>query len=122
MDVERRTSEGFARGHFIIMHEHAWPESGGMRIDFQNENLVARIGKHVLGCVPDLICCLETEGASRTRCYVATAPTKNVTVSSVHELGARLCGLHGNLMRQHGDLHIPAVIMQELELPTAAPT
>jgi DUF917 family protein len=31
-----------------------------MVIDFQNENLVALQGNRVLGCVPDLICCLDS--------------------------------------------------------------
>lgn len=39
-----------------------------LRVDFQNENLIARElveGRRVvLGCVPDLLCLLETEGVS----------------------------------------------------------
>jgi DUF917 family protein len=34
--------------------------SNEMVIDFQNENLVARQGRRIVGCVPDLICCLDS--------------------------------------------------------------
>ena len=65
MDVERGTSEGFARGHISIEGGGAWAGQD-LRIDFQNENLVARADGVTLACVPDLICCLETEGAPCT--------------------------------------------------------
>eukprot|EP00887_Chlorella_sp_A99_P003440 scaffold7.g3440.t1 len=44
VDVERRTTGGFARGSLRL-----------------NENLVAQEGERMLACVPDLICCLETQ-------------------------------------------------------------
>eukprot|EP00884_Botryococcus_braunii_P006537 jgi/Botrbrau1/15885/Bobra.40_1s0068.1 len=66
VDVKRETSGGFARGGFALQG------LGGARgrlvwVDFQNENLVAREqppqGPHVIiGCVPDLLCLLETDG------------------------------------------------------------
>jgi DUF917 family protein len=34
-----------------------------MEIDFQNENLVARVGGQILSVVPDLICILDSESA-----------------------------------------------------------
>ena len=38
-------------------------------IDFQNENLIARLNGAIVACVPDLICCLEIEGMrSRFHC------------------------------------------------------
>lgn len=66
MDVHRETAGGFARGVFQLRglgHTNA----RSVRVDFQNENLIARElvedGLLVLGCVPDLLCLLETEGA-----------------------------------------------------------
>ena len=61
--MERATSEGFARGHLSVEGTGPWDRQA-MRIDFQNENLIARVDGHVLACVPDLICCLETAGAA----------------------------------------------------------
>lgn len=58
-DVERRTTEGFARGRAIIEA----PEGQQMEIDFQNENLVARCGGAVVAIVPDLICVVDAETA-----------------------------------------------------------
>ncbi|MCY4465380.1 MAG: DUF917 domain-containing protein [Chloroflexi bacterium] len=67
-DVERRTVQGFARGQLKIapFHKGKPPPvlTGGPRgvgstqvlqIDFQNENLIARLGDDVLCAVPDLI-------------------------------------------------------------------
>jgi hypothetical protein len=54
IDVERATREGFARGHVVLEGP-----TGRLRVDFQNENLVASFGGEVLACVPDLIVLLE---------------------------------------------------------------
>ena len=62
MDVQRETSEGFARGSFSVEGVEAH-RGKQLQIDFQNENLIARIDDRILACVPDLICCLESEGA-----------------------------------------------------------
>ena len=61
VDVQRETSEGFVRGTFATQGMDAY---AGMllRVEFQNENLVARMDSTVIACVPDLICCIETEG------------------------------------------------------------
>lgn len=66
VDVQRRTTGGFARGELIAEgmgnYDNDW-----MHIAFQNENLVAWRGTdrdqrgEVVACVPDLICMLETE-------------------------------------------------------------
>jgi DUF917 family protein len=61
-DVQRTTSEGFARGNLSIDGAGRW-DGQAMAIDFQNENLIARVGGCVAACVPDLICCLESAGA-----------------------------------------------------------
>ena len=71
IDVERRTVQGFARGRLKIapFQQAALPNpsggprslaadertSGSLQIDFQNENLIARLGDAVLCAVPDLI-------------------------------------------------------------------
>ncbi len=61
-DVERRTTEGFARGRAVI--SSAGPADGeSIEISFQNENLVARRDGEVLAIVPDLICVVDHETA-----------------------------------------------------------
>ena len=62
VDVERRTTEGFARGTAVI-ESLANPEST-MRIEIQNENLIAFEDGHVVVSVPDLICLLDLETAA----------------------------------------------------------
>jgi uncharacterized protein len=59
-DVERRTVEGFARGRATFVSF-----DGGSRMDvqFQNENLVARVDGQIRCVVPDLICVLEADTA-----------------------------------------------------------
>jgi DUF917 family protein len=65
VDVQRRTTGGFARGELLA--EGLGADRGQwLHVAFQNENLVAWRGKRhsrdaVIACVPDLICVLETE-------------------------------------------------------------
>jgi DUF917 family protein len=59
VDVERRTTQGFARGHVRIAGE----DGAELAIDFQNEHLVAREGDRVIASVPDLICIVATDDA-----------------------------------------------------------
>jgi DUF917 family protein len=60
VDVDRRTTEGFARGLARIA-----PQGDGddLEIAFQNENLTARRGGELLAIVPDLICVVDHESA-----------------------------------------------------------
>ena len=60
VDVERRTSAGFARGALSIdgLDEH---RGDRMSIEFQNENLIARRDGDIVCTVPDLICAVATE-------------------------------------------------------------
>lgn len=60
VDVERRTTEGFARGQATFA-----ADDGGSRLDvmFQNENLIAIVDGEVRATVPDLICVLEADTA-----------------------------------------------------------
>jgi DUF917 family protein len=61
-DVERRTTKGFVRGSVII--EGLGDDAGRLvRIELQNENLVALEQGRVLVSVPDLICVLDTQSA-----------------------------------------------------------
>ena len=60
VDVDRRTTEGFARGTLTIdgLDSHSGER---MVIDFQNENLIARRDGETVCTVPDLICAVATD-------------------------------------------------------------
>ncbi len=60
VDVERRATRGFAKGHLII---EGVEEDAGRRveIDFQNENLVISEGDEIPVTVPDLITLVTTD-------------------------------------------------------------
>src|SRR5215470_15354938 len=61
-DVERRTIRGFARGSVVI--EGAGEDAGRLiRLELQNENLVALERGRLLASVPDLITVLDSETA-----------------------------------------------------------
>ncbi len=61
-DVERRTTEGFVRGSVVV--EGFGADAGRLiRLEIQNENLVALERGQVLASVPDLISVLDTETA-----------------------------------------------------------
>lgn len=60
VELERRTTAGFARGRVAI--EGSGDLSGSrMEIEFQNENLVARLDGDTVCMVPDLICIVDTD-------------------------------------------------------------
>lgn len=61
--VERRLLGGFARG--VVEIEGTGVDSGRLvRIDFQNENLIARVDDgQILAVVPDLICLVDEDSA-----------------------------------------------------------
>jgi DUF917 family protein len=61
VDVERRTGGGFARGTLALVG--SGPFGATMRIDFQNENLVAYVDEAPIVTVPDLICIVSTAEA-----------------------------------------------------------
>jgi DUF917 family protein len=62
-DVDRRLSGGFARGVLALAGTGAHTGET-LRIDFQNENLIARDGEgRVIAVVPDLICIVDEETA-----------------------------------------------------------
>ena len=60
VDLDRRTTAGFARGSVTI---DGLDSFGGKRmvIDFQNENLIARLDGTIVCTVPDLICAVATD-------------------------------------------------------------
>ena len=61
-DVERHTTSGFVRGSVVI--EGLGADAGRLiRLELQNENLVALERGHVLASVPDLISVLDSETA-----------------------------------------------------------
>ncbi len=64
-EVDRRTEGGFARGHGIVVGLGARSDEA-IRIDFQNEHLIARCLEHgepgqILATTPDLIVVLDSE-------------------------------------------------------------
>jgi DUF917 family protein len=63
VDVERRTTAGFVRGHVTI--EGLGAAAGRtLRLEIQNENLVAIEGDVVHAMVPDIITVIDTETGS----------------------------------------------------------
>jgi DUF917 family protein len=65
VEVFRRTAEGFAKGTVRIreLDGNAGEDAPLLEIDFQNENLIARVDGEILSVVPDLICILDSETA-----------------------------------------------------------
>jgi DUF917 family protein len=62
LDVERHTTSGFVRGSVVI--EGLEEDAGRLiRLELQNENLVALERGRVLASVPDLITVLDSETA-----------------------------------------------------------
>jgi DUF917 family protein len=59
IDVERRTTDGFAKGRATM----AAGDGSTFVIDFQNENLTARRDGKLVAIVPDLICVVDHESA-----------------------------------------------------------
>lgn len=60
-DVERRTTDGFAKGKARIVGLGG--EGDDLEIRFQNENLIATRGGQTVAIVPDLICVLDADTA-----------------------------------------------------------
>jgi len=59
-DLSRTTTEGFARGYVTINGTNNFSNSE-LKIEFQNENLIAYINEKIKCMVPDLICIIDTE-------------------------------------------------------------
>jgi hypothetical protein len=59
VDVERRTTRGFARGRVTL---ESLGGGGSLEVEFQNENLIARrVGGEALAVVPDLITLVDAD-------------------------------------------------------------
>ncbi|MDQ0643160.1 DUF917 domain-containing protein [Microbacterium murale] len=61
-DVERRTTDGFAKGSAVISALDP-SSTDRMEIAFQNENLTAHRNGELVAIVPDLICVVDHESA-----------------------------------------------------------
>jgi DUF917 family protein len=99
VDVFRRTTEGFARGHAVIEALDA----ARLELTFQNEHLIARVDGEVRGIVPDLICVLEAETAEpitteavrygqRVKVMVISTPDIMRTPAALDVFGPRAFG------------------------------
>ena len=64
-DVERRTTDGFAKGRAVISVNSDPVNRGASEctIEFQNENLTAKLDGKTVAIVPDLICVVDHETA-----------------------------------------------------------
>jgi len=60
VDVQRRTEKGFARGEAVFEGVDEY-DSQTLKLQFQNENLVAMVDGEIMVSVPDLITVLEAE-------------------------------------------------------------
>lgn len=58
VDVDRRTVDGFVRGHAVLT---SFGGDSRLDVDFQNEHLLARVDGAVRAVVPDLVCMLEAD-------------------------------------------------------------
>ncbi len=66
VDIERRTEGGFARGRAVMAGVEEW-KGKQLRLDFQNEFLIAEQDGEVLATTPDLISAVEADtGAAVT--------------------------------------------------------
>lgn len=61
IDIDRRTTDGFAKGTVVL--EHLQDPNRTMRVEIQNENLIAFEDGVAVITVPDLICLLDHENA-----------------------------------------------------------
>ena len=101
VDVERRTTGGFARGKALIQ---AFGGDAVLSLVFQNEHLVASVDGRVRVVVPDLITVLDTETAEpittealrygqRVTVFAISAPPIMRTPEALAVFGPRQFGL-----------------------------
>lgn len=97
VDLDRKTRAGFAVGVATIVSPDG---ARTMEIEFQNENLVARVDDETLAMVPDLICILDRETAEpitteglkygqRVKVIAIGAPPILTTESALEVLGPK---------------------------------
>ncbi len=103
IDVERRTEQGFSKGKLTVSDFVDFDNQ--LIIDFQNENLIARVGETVLCTVPDLICIIGIEDGEpigteslryglRVAVLALPAPIELKTSEALPVLGPSAFGYH----------------------------
>jgi len=113
VDVNRRTVSGFARGRLKITAFDDFDTQ--MEIDFQNENLIARVGDDVLCTVPDLITLVSLEDGEaigteslryglRVAVLAMPAPKELKTPEALAVVGPRAFGYDLEFCPMAGDL------------------
>ncbi len=113
VDVNRRTVEGFARGRLKISAFDDFNQQ--MEIDFQNENLIARLGEDALCTVPDLITLVSLEDGEaigteslryglRVAVLAMPAPKELKTPEALAVVGPRAFGYEVEFRPMAGDL------------------
>ncbi len=113
VDVNRRTVEGFARGRLKVSAFDDFNTQ--MEIDFQNENLIARVGEDVLCTVPDLITLVSLEDGEaigteslryglRVAVLAMPAPKELKTPEALAVVGPRAFGYDVEFRPMAGDL------------------
>lgn len=113
VDVNRRTVEGFARGRLKISAFDDFNQQ--MEIDFQNENLIARLGEDALCTVPDLITLVSLEDGEaigteslryglRVAVLAMPAPKELKTPEALAVVGPRAFGYDVEFRPMAGDL------------------
>jgi hypothetical protein len=112
-DVERRTTDGFAKGRAVILPLD--PSSNDrFEIAFQNENLIAHHNGDVVAIVPDLICVLDHETAEpitteglrygqRVRVLGISTPAMMRTPAALQAFGPTAFGLTEPFMPVEGE-------------------
>ena len=102
VDVERRATGGFLRGHVRI--DGLGTDSGSaLHVDFQNEWTVARRAGHPVVTVPDIIAVLDTETGEavgtetirygqRVSVIALPAPEIQTTPKGLEHVGPRAFG------------------------------
>lgn len=110
VDVERRTTDGFAQGRAAIAGENAQGAEaadgtdGTCELVFQNENLLARVDGRIVAVVPDLVTVLHAESGQpvttealsfgqRVRVFVISAPDLLCTPEALATFGPRAFGI-----------------------------
>ena len=113
IDVERRTVQGFARGKLVISAFDDFSQQ--LRIDFQNENLIARRDGETLCTVPDLITLVSLDDGEaigteslryglRVAVLALPAPKELKTPEALAVVGPRAFGYDLEFQLLAGDL------------------
>jgi DUF917 family protein len=116
VDVSRRTAAGFARGHVVIDGLGGW-RGERLRIEFQNEYLVARREEDgaALVAVPDLLVLIEEESGRalgsemvryglRVHVLALPAPWELKTAAALRVVGPSAFGYDVDVAPLPGDL------------------